>query len=152
LEKQKFALVTATLVLTALLILLSITTYAAMQVNLQLPSTGSIVVSSNLGVYSDSACRNPISALDLGSTLPGNFSTYTVYVKNTGGGVSLTLSITSSSWQPANADNYIAISWNKEGTKLAPGQSTEATIKLSVLPDIFDITNFNVQITITGTA
>jgi hypothetical protein len=152
LEKQKIALLSATLFLTILLIAVSLTTYAAYQVNLQLPSTGSIVVTPNLGVYSDSACQHPMSSLNLGSTLLGNFSTYTVYVKNTGGGVSLTLSITASNWQPANADNSIAISWNKEGTKLAPGQSTEAVIKLTVSPDILDITNFEVKITITGTA
>jgi hypothetical protein len=152
LEKQKFALLIATLVLTTLLIALSITTYAVYQVNLQLPSTGSIVVTPNLGIYTDSSCHTAISSLDLGSTLPGNFSSYMVYIKNTGSAVSLTLSMMPSNWQPANADDSIFISWNKEGVKLAPGQSTEAMITLSVSSDIVDITSFHVQITITGTA
>jgi hypothetical protein len=56
-----------------------------------------------------------------------------------------------SGWNPANANGPISITWDKEGTKLSPGQSTAAVLTLTVSPTITDITSFNVQITITGT-
>ncbi len=45
----------------------------------------------------------------------------------------------------------MTLTWNKEGTRLNPGQSVAATLTLTASSSIVDITNFNVQISITGT-
>jgi hypothetical protein len=59
--------------------------------------------------------------------------------------------MSTSNWNPASANGPMIISWDQEGTKLAPGQSVAATLKLSTSSSIDDVTNFNVQITIKGT-
>ena len=133
-------------------IALSATTYGAISVNKSLSTNGSITVTPNLGLYSDSGCTSSISTIDWGTITPGNNQTRTVYVKNTGTGTSLTLSISTNTWTPTNADGPITISWNQENTRLTPGQSTAAIIKLTSSSSIVDVTNFSVQILISGTA
>lgn len=148
--KSKFLVVTI-LLLVILAITLVYTTYASVNVTKNISSTGSINVSANLGIYSDSACQNALTTINWGNIAPGGTTTQTVYVKNTGSGASLSLSLTTSNWTPSNANGPITITWNQENTRLAPGQSTAAIITLTVSTSITDITNFNVQITITGT-
>ncbi len=143
--------IASVVVLTIISVALTWTTYAAINVSRNLSSSGSITVSANLGVYSDSGCQNAITTLDWGTITPGDTITRTIYIKNTGTGVSLSLSIGTSAWNPTNANELITITWNCEGTRLQPGQSTVATLTLTVSPNITDITNFSVQISITGT-
>ncbi|MCW4003142.1 MAG: hypothetical protein NWE95_04425 [Candidatus Bathyarchaeota archaeon] len=133
-------------------IALTLTTYGAITVSKNLSSTGSINVTPNLGVYSDSGCTTTLSAIDWGTISPGSNITRTIYVKNTGTGTSLTLSMTTSNWNPTSANGPITITWNKEGTILTPGQSTAAVITLTTSQSISGITSFSVQISITGTA
>jgi len=88
----------------------------------------------------------------LGKNLePGGSATQTINIKNIGNGVSLSLSMTTTNWNPASTNGPITITWNRENTILSPGQSTSATITLTVSPSISDVTNFSVQISITGT-
>jgi hypothetical protein len=131
---------------------LSATTYGAISVNKSLTTNGAINVTPNLGLYSDSGCTNSLSTIDWGTITPGNNQTRTVYVKNTGTGTSLTLSISTSTWNPTTANGPITISWDKENTRIAPGQSTAAVITLASSSSIVDVTNFSVQILISGTA
>jgi hypothetical protein len=131
---------------------LTATTYGAISVNKSLSTNGSITVTPNLGLYSDSGCTTTLSTIDWGTITPGNNQTRTVYVKNTGTGTSLTLSISTSSWTPITANGPITVSWDKEGTRIAPGQSTPAVIKLISSSSIVDVTTFSVQILISGTA
>jgi hypothetical protein len=140
-----------TIALTLTAILLASTTYAAITTSKNLSSSGSITVTANLGVYSDSGCTTPLSTFSWGSLTPGQATTKTVYIKNTGNGVSLTLDMTTSNWNPSSANGPITISWDKEGTRLSPGQSVAATITLTVSSGIADITDFSAQMTIRGT-
>src|SRR5665647_1363056 len=128
---------------------LTATTYGAISVNKSLSTNGSINVTPNLGLYSDSGCTTSLSTIDWGTITPGNNQTRTVYVKNTGTGTSLTLSISASSWNPSNANGPITISWDQAGTLLTPGQSTAAVIKLTSSSNIVDVSYFSVQILIT---
>ncbi len=131
---------------------LTATTYGAISVNQSLTTNGSINVTPNLGLYSNSACTTSLSNIDWGTITPGNNQTRTVYVKNTGTGTSLTLNLSTSNWTPTTANGPITISWNKEDTRLAPSQSTAATITLASSSSIVDVTTFSVQILISGTA
>jgi hypothetical protein len=138
-----------TLALIALAI--TVTTYAAITTTKDVSSTGTITTSPNLGTYSDSACINALSTISWGSVTAGTNATQTIYVKNTGTGT-MTLSLSTSSWTPTNANSYITITWNKNGSTLASGQSTAATITLTVSPSITGITTFSNTVTITGTS
>jgi hypothetical protein len=131
---------------------LTATTYGAISVNKSLSTNGSITVTPDLALYSNSACTTNLSAIDWGTITPGNNQTRTVFVKNTGTGTSLTLSISTSSWTPITANGPITISWDKEGASISPGQSTAAVITLKSSSNIVNITNFSVQILISGTA
>jgi hypothetical protein len=131
---------------------LTATTYGAISVNKSLSTNGSITVTPNLGLYSDIGCTTTLSSIDWGTITPGNIQTRTVYVKNTGTGTSLTLSISTNSWTPSTANGPITISWDKEGTRIAPGYAIAAVITLTSLSSIVDVTTFSVQILISGSA
>jgi hypothetical protein len=137
------------LAITALAI--TVTTYAAITTTKDVSSTGTITTSPNLGTFSNSACTSSLSSISWGSVSAGTNTTQTIYVKNTGTGT-MTLNLSASSWTPTNASSYITITWNKNGAILAAGQSTAATITLTVSPSITGITTFSNTITITGTS
>jgi hypothetical protein len=140
----------AVIALTTLALALGYTTYGAITVTKNISSAGSVTVSANLGVYSDSNCQTPLTTIDWGTLSPGGSVTKTVYIKNTGSGVSLNLNMTPSNWSPANVNNYLTLTWNPTSATLGPGASTAATITLTVSSTITDVTNFSVQINISG--
>jgi hypothetical protein len=103
-----------------------------------------------MGVYSDSACTNAITTLNWGSIAAGGTTTQTVYLKNSGTG-SMALNMTTSAWSPGVASTYLALNWNKEGIVLSAGQSTAATLTLTVSSSTTGITSFSNTITFFGT-
>jgi hypothetical protein len=149
---KKKAPITTIIALIITGLVLTLTTYGAISVSTTLSSSGSITTTANIGVYTDSACTTALTSIDWGTTSPGSSIARTVYVKNTGSGVSLTLSMTTSSWSPAGANGPITLSWNKESTVLTPGQSVAAVITCSISSSITGITSFSVQILISGSA
>ncbi len=126
------------------------TTYAAVNVTTNINSSGSIAVSSNIGVYSDSTCAVPLTSINWGSPSPGGAITQTVYIKNTQGATPLTLSLSASNWSPTSANGPLTVTWNQQGTVLAPGNSVAAIITLSVSSSVSGISTFSVQISISG--
>ncbi len=130
---------------------LSVTTFSVISTSSTLASAGTISTSANLGVYSNSACTTSLSSINWGTLTAGGTSTQTIYVKNTSSGLSLTLNMTTSSWNPTTANGPITITWNQQSTDLQPGASVAATLTLTVSSSINDVTSFSVQICITGT-
>ena len=149
---RRKVLVVTSIVLSAAMIALMLMAYAAINVSVSINSSGSIAASPNIGVYSNSACTTLLTTISWGSPSPGGTVTQTVYVKNTQGTASLTLSMTASNWNPTSANGPLTVTWNQQGTVLAPGQSTAATLTLKVSSSIAGITTFSVQISISGTS
>ena len=146
--------ISMTIAVTALVIIgiaLTVTTFAAISTTQNVSSNGTVNTSMSLGVYSDSACTVPLSSITWGALTPGTNIARTVYIKNTGSGLSLALGMTASAWNPTSANGPITLTWNKENTKINPGQSVAATLTLVVSSSITDVTGFSVQINITGT-
>lgn len=114
-----------------------------------LQSSGT-VTAVNVGVYSDSGCTQNCTSINWGSIAPGNSTTRTIYVKNIGT-IPMTLAMTTGSWVPSNANTYISLSWNREGTVLTANQSISATLTLSASSSAGNITSFSFNIIITGT-
>ncbi len=139
------------LVTVAILIgILMLTSYALTNVTKSVPSSGMIVSNPGVGVYSDSACTIPLSTIAWGNISVGGTATYQFYVKNTGYS-NTTLSMTTSSWSPTTASQYITISWDKNNVVLTPSQVVQATLTLSVSPSIgTSITSFSNNIIVTG--
>lgn len=112
-------------------------------------SSGSITA-VGVGAYSNSGCTTALSAISWGTLNPGNVTTYTMYVKNTGN-VPVTLNMTVNSWSPSSASSYIKLTWNQEKSVLTAGQVVTAVLTLSVSSSISNVTSFSNNIIITGT-
>ena len=112
-------------------------------------NTGSIMA-VGIGVYSDSGCTAALSSVSWGTLDPGSTATATAYLKNEGN-VPVTLSIQAGNWNPASAQNYFTLTWNRNGYVLAVGASVQAVLSLAVSSSISNVTNFSFDITITAT-
>jgi hypothetical protein len=113
-----------------------------------IPSNGTITT-VNVGVYSNSECTQNCTAINWGSVYPSNSTTQTVYVKNTGT-VQITLTMIADTWTPTNADDYLTLTWNQQGTVLDAGDTVSANLTLSAAVDTGDLEDFSVNIVITG--
>jgi hypothetical protein len=132
-------------------ILLTLLTSGALLSTQQVPSSGT-VSAVNVGVYTDSACSNNCTSITWGTLAPGASTTYTVYIKNTGN-VPVTLTMTTSDWNPTAANGPITLTWNRQNYNLNAGASVSATLTLTISSSISSsITNFSFNITITGTS
>ena len=148
--KKKLTAYTITMVAIASTVLM-LTAYAAINVTANINSSGTITASPNIALFSDSACSIPITTIDWGALSAGGTVTQTIYVKNIQGTAPLTLGMTTNNWVPTTANGPLSLTWNRQGTVLSPGQSTQATITLTASPSTSGITSFSVQITITAT-
>jgi hypothetical protein len=115
----------------------------------QTVASNGTVSSVNVGVYTNSQCNQNCTSLTWGTIDPGDSTSKTVYVKNTGT-VPITISMTTESWTPTNANNYLTLTWNRQNTVIDPGESTPATITLSVDSNTGSLTSFSFNIVITG--
>jgi hypothetical protein len=138
------------IILTIIAVALTASTAAVLSANQNVPSSGTITTTPNIGIYSDNTCTSSMTSISWGSITAGGTATQTVYVKNTGTGT-ITLTLSASNWSPSGASSYITISWNKDGTQLSAGQSVAATITLAVSSSVNGITTFSNSIVITGT-
>jgi len=127
----------------------AILAYGVLSANKTIPNQGN-VNAVGVGVYWESSCNTNVSTIDWQYLAPGASRNVTVYVRNNGN-VPMTLGMTTSSWSPLSASNYIALVWNREGNQVGEGGVVETVLTLSVSPDIANITSFSFDITITGT-
>ncbi len=135
------------LVITALA--LTLTTAAVLSNNQTVPLNGTINA-VNLGVYTDSACTIPATALNVGTLNPSSTATQTVYIKNTGN-IAETLTMTTGNWNPSNANTYLTLTWNRQNTVLNAGASIQATLTLTAAANTGSLTTFGCDVTLTGT-
>jgi len=137
------------LAIIVVVMLLSLSTLGLLTISQNISSSGTITT-VNVGVFSDSQCTQPLSTINWGSVSPGSTVSRTVYIKNTGG-LPLTLSMSTSSWNPVTAGDFMAITWNRENAVLNAGDSVSAELVLTVDSDITEVTAFSVNIIISGT-
>ena len=135
--------------LTTVGILLAIATAAVLSANQTVPLNGTINA-VNLGVFSDSACTQTATALNVGTLNPGGAANQTVYIKNTGN-VQETLTMTTSNWTPSSASTYLTLTWNQQSTILPAGQSIQAILTLTAASNTGSLTTFSCTVTLTGT-
>ena len=125
------------------------TVYAAQVYNYKIGSTGTI---STVGcsVYSNAAGTNQMTSIAWGTLTPGQVAPQMMYIKNTGN-TPVTLVLSTSNYVPANAEQYLTLSWNYTGAAIASGQIIPVQTSLSVSSSISGINNFSFDITITTT-
>ena len=112
-------------------------------------STGS-VRSINVEVYWNMECTQIVNSINWGTPEPGDLVSKTVYIKNTGT-VQMTLSMHCSGWNPQGVENYLTLSWDREGAQVNAGEVIPAILTLSVSGSITGITNFSFNIVLAGT-
>ena len=139
----------AIIALAATAIFLTMTTAGLLSINQSVPSSG-VISSVDLGVYQEWACTNNLTSVAWGTLSPGDTATRTIYVKNIGT-APITLTMTTTNWNPTNANGPITLTWDRENTILDAGSVIAATLTLSVSPSISGITTFNMDVVITGT-
>lgn len=109
-----------------------------------------VIASANLGVYSDNACTQRLTAVDWGAISPGASVSKTVFIKNVGN-TQVTLSFSATNWSPAVANGQVTASWSHEGVLLSAGQVTSAALTLTVSSSASGFTSFSLDAVITGT-
>ncbi len=113
---------------------------------------GSITTNTvNIGVYSDLQATTLCTNIDWGTLNSGNIATKTIYIKNTGN-ITETLSMTAKDWNPQTATSSLFLTWNKESATLQAGAIVPATLTLNVADDTGDISDFDFNIVISGSA
>jgi len=127
--------------------------FPAAQTSKTLSSAGSIQIQTTvgIGVYSDSECTIPRTAMAWGTLVPGGSQNVVCYIKNEGSAASA-LSMYASNWSPASAENYLTLNWNYDSNPISPDAVVQITFTLTVSSDITGITSFSFDITIVGTS
>ncbi len=128
---------------------LVICTAGLLSINQQVPVTGTITA-INLGVYSDSGCTTPLTAISFGNMAPGTQATQTVYLKNTGNVAESSLTMSTNTWSPANAGTYLTLTWTPTSSSLAVGASTSATLTLAASSSAGSLSTFGFNVVFTG--
>ena len=100
-----------------------------------------------VGVFWDSNCTDPVSFIDWGMVEPGSMNNVTVYVRNEGN-VAASISLATDNWNPLNASDYLALSWNYDGRQLNPLEVVQVTLTLSVSSSVQGIESFSFDIII----
>ena len=103
----------------------------------------------NIEVYSDSGCTQSLTSLDWGTLYPGNTTTRTIYVKNTGM-LPVRLAIADESWAPTTASSVLALTWNRQNTVLNVDQTMNATLTLRAAASTGSLEKFSFNIIVTG--
>jgi len=100
-------------------------------------------------VYWKRTCVNEVALIDWGVVEAGSSKNVTVYVKNTGD-MAITLSLSTTNWNPSIASSYITLGWDYDGQSIKRGKVIQVTLTLSITQSIMEITNFSFDIIITA--
>ena len=131
--------------------LISIATVASVGLTQRrIPSRGVVHVEV-LGIeaYWDVDCTDIVTEIDWGVLEPSDVVVKIVYLKNTGN-AAVVLSMIAENWAPVEAETYIVVSWDAEGSTLVASAMMSANITLSVATDISGVSDFSLDIVITG--
>jgi hypothetical protein len=146
--KKKNVVIGSTVAVVAIGLFVTLLASGALISSKTIASSG-IIATANIGVYSDSACTQSLTSINWGTVSPGGSVARTIYIKNLGTN-QVTLSMRGENWNPASANGSITLTWNRDSTALGANQVTTATLTLRASSSISSITNFNVDVVISG--
>jgi len=149
-KSKEFVVGGATLTLVTYVLALSLAgqVFSAVQPNRTVSNAGE-VRTIGVGVYQDSGCTNILRFIDWGVLEPGSSKNFACYIRNELSSVS-TLSMSTSSWEPPNAADFLTLSWDYGGQSIDIDDVVQVTFTLSVDASIEGITSFSFNITIAG--
>ena len=137
-------------------IAIALTTLAAITVNQNVSSTGTITAAPNIGVYSNSACTTTITSISWGSIEVGASASQTIYIEDTGG-AQMAPSITIGTISPSGAAGYVTMTITSPTSlpaEIQPGASNALAVTFTVTVSSSTpttVTSFSNTIAISGT-
>ena len=126
----------------------SATTFALMQWTQRIPNLATLKV-VGIGVYQDPGCTVSVAQIEWGMVEPEDRATFDTYIKNESN-VPITLTIYTEDWSPANASNFISLSWDYNGSEILVDDSIPVAFVLNVDPATAGIDSFSFTIVIVG--
>jgi len=102
-----------------------------------------------IGVYTSSDCAVSVTEIDWGTLMPGDAATQPIYIRNEGD-VPVLLTLSTETWNPAEAEQYMALSWNYDGSQIAVGGGVSVEFQLTVFSNCTGITSFSFDMVITA--
>ena len=102
-----------------------------------------------VAIYSDSSISDPLYSVDWGNLESGAEKSIECYIHNTGDFASL-LTLETDNWSPAEATNYITLTWDYDGQTLNVDEVIQVTLTLTISENIEGIKSFFFDITIVG--
>jgi len=104
-----------------------------------------------IGVYTGSDCAVSVTEIDWGTLMPGDAATQPIYIRNEGD-VPVLLTLSAEAWNPAEAEQYMALTWNYDGSQIAVGTGVSVEFQLTIFSNCTGITSFSFDIVITAEA
>ena len=102
-----------------------------------------------IGVYWDTALTNRTTTINWGTLDPGTQRSFTLFMQNEGNSA-ITLSLSTSNWNPSTASTYMTLTWNYNNQPINAGATTQVTLTLTVSPTATGITSFSFDTIIVG--
>jgi uncharacterized repeat protein (TIGR01451 family) len=130
--------------------LLAVGVFAAVSYSKIINSTGSITAIGNVAIYSDSTGQSSLNQITWGNINPGESSTFTIYVKNTGN-TPMTFTITTSNFIPVTMAQYMTLTWNYNGSIVNAGNLQRMDLTLATVNNA-PAGSFSCNVIITGTS
>jgi hypothetical protein len=103
-----------------------------------------------IGAYWDENLTDKVNLIDWERLEPGAQNNVAIYFHNEGD-FAVTLSESTSNWNPPVASNYLTLSWNYNGQTIEAGENLQVTLTLSVSTNVTGVTDFNFDIIVEGT-
>jgi hypothetical protein len=113
--------------------------------------SGVIKLPPTIGVYAESACSTPVTQIDWGTLSPGDVAKKVVYIRNEGT-YPVTLSLSTTNWNPSQAQQYLACTWDYAGQPIAMNSVIAMTFSLAVSSNLTrssGITTFSFDVVLT---
>jgi hypothetical protein len=103
-----------------------------------------------IGAYWDENLTAKVNLIDWGTLEPGAQKSFLIYFQNEGNSA-VTLSQSTSNWNPSAAATYLTLNWDYNGQTIEADKNLQVTLTLSVSANITGITNFGFDIIVVGT-
>ena len=112
-------------------------------------NTSGVMADVDLGVYSNSACTQPLTSINWGMCYVEENTTVTVYLRNEGS-VDSTITVATDNWTPSSAETCYLLYATCDGQTLAPDEVFTTTLTLYPLSTASQFDTFSFDIIIQG--
>ena len=147
-KETKVVIATILLVIYTSALSLAIPANSLVQRSKTVSNVGSITA-IGVEIYWNQQATDKVSSIDWGTLEPSSNKSVTVYIKNEGDSP-VTLSLSTSNWNPSNASDYISLKWDYQGQFITAEEIVQVTLTLSISASIDGIETFSFDITVTA--